>query len=147
MEPQSGLSIGQKFIWGSALLGGFLILLGGAFVDYATILIPIGLILYSVLLHGYMHKCRECSVWWAGILIDKEVVERWQEMKNVQRAEHIRDRNGKVVSTHNRHEQIVVDCQKIRSVFQCKKCGHKWAVVKTKKSDTFLDSINRRFAN
>lgn len=144
-QEEPSLSIGEKFIWGSALFGGFLILLGGIFVPLSIILLPVGIICYTVLFHGYAHKCKECSVWWAGKSIGDDILERWQEMKNITRNDVTKDRNGRVLATTQRQEQIIVDCQKIRHNFQCKKCGTRWATIETKKSDTMLNSIARRF--
>lgn len=144
-ELETGLSFTQKFIWGTALLAGLMLMIGSVFIDYIMAFSAIAAIQYLILFHGYSNKCNECSEWWAAKLVNKEVVERWQEMKNVRRIDITKDRNGREVSRRNRTEQLVVDCQKIRSDYQCKKCGNRWATTATKKSDTMWNDVYRQF--
>ena len=87
----------------------------------------------GVLLYGLSRKCDNCGKWWATGIHASDVLESWQEYEDIQRQDHTRDQNGKIVSTTSRMEQIVVSYKKMLYSHSCKHCDNNWqstAVVK-----------------
>jgi hypothetical protein len=115
--------------WISALLGATSI--GIAFVDKENFLwwlLP-GLIPYIAFLWGVLTKCPQCGRWWASVHNDSELLDRWQETKDVEREDVTRDQTGRETRT-KRIEQIIVNCEKRRHHYSCKYCSAAWTEIK-----------------
>lgn len=57
-----------------------------------------GFVPFMAFLWGVSAKCPECGRWWASIHRGSELLDRWQETKDVKREDVTRDRKGKEIA-------------------------------------------------
>lgn len=117
--------------WTLALLGAASI--GIAYVDkdhFYWWFLP-GIIPYIAFIVGFLNQCPKCGRWWASVEGRSELLDRWQETKDVEREDVTRDTTGKEIARTKRIEQVVVTCEKSRHYYTCKYCSAAWTEIKT----------------
>jgi hypothetical protein len=93
-----------------------------------------GAIPFFVLADGWKKMCPECKEWWAAVHKGAQFLERWQEVKDVEREDVTRNKKGAVMHKTKRVEQVATQHQKHKHFYQCKHCNAAWArVVETTK--------------
>lgn len=119
--------------YGFAILGILCAGFGAIFTEYAVGAFILSIIPFLVFAHGDHTSCPSCHRWWARVHVDSEELDRWIETKTVNRVDHTRDRSGKILATHNRKEQVLVECRKEKLTYNCKYCNNVWHKIKTHK--------------
>ncbi|HOY49844.1 MAG TPA: hypothetical protein PK281_10645 [Flavobacteriales bacterium] len=122
-----------KIGYGFALAGMASIGFGAIWTEYSFVAFLISSIPYLTFLHGEYMSCPSCFRWWARAQTDYEELEKWIETKTVNRQDHTKDRQGRIIATHHRKEQVLVECRKVKITYGCKHCGHTWHKIKTYK--------------
>jgi hypothetical protein len=89
------------------------------------LLIPVGLIL-AYKIAGWIYKCPKCEKAFADKEVGRELIDRRQEFETVIRNDEHRDRDGRLIKTVSREEQVQVQKSKYRISHECKYCNHEW---------------------
>lgn len=122
-----------KFRWILALIGALLTstALFGEVIprEYRTYTFFAGFIPFIALFWGFSTKCPECGKWWASSEEGSEKLDGWQETKDVKRVDITKDRHGREISSRERIEQVIVNCEKRRHHYKCKYCEETWTEV------------------
>ncbi|MDE2616259.1 MAG: hypothetical protein KGL73_04455 [Burkholderiales bacterium] len=95
-----------------------------------------GVVLLALIyaIYGYAKGCPSCRKWYAAQKASSELLGQNVEHRTVTRNEEHRDREGQLIKTVERKEQIQVTVSKHRDHYRCKYCGHEWSLVTTSES-------------
>lgn len=87
------------------------LLIGIAFIDDGRFWywLIAGIIPYLMLLWGAATKCPQCNQWWAAREEGSEMLDNWQETKDVPREDITRNSNGDIISRRTRTETVIVN--------------------------------------
>lgn len=101
-------------------------------------LLILGILGASVLLgifFGIKSRCPNCKKWFVEKTTGQELVNRRKGSKTVKRQDIHKDRDGRIIKTVERQEQIQVTLSKYKVFHQCIKCGHEWVTTKTDETE------------
>ena len=102
------------------------------FNNWVVVLIVVGLAL--AVCYAYATACPECKKFFADTETNKELIDRNTGFKMVTNQEKHKDRQGNVIKTVERQEQVKV----VRSTYtvshRCKFCMYEWNTTETEES-------------
>jgi hypothetical protein len=106
----------------------------GWFIFYWALLVLAVLIMdhfLSEVSSALSAKCPNCKAWAAYLLSDDELVNSWQQWETRTFNDETRNREGKLISTTTRRQQVMVNYQEKKYTYKCESCGFSDSFNKT----------------
>lgn len=119
-----------KVGWLLALLGATLVGIGFLDEDHFWWWFFSGISPYILFAWGASEKCPECERWWAADSEGFELLEHWQESKDIPREDITRNGKGEVIARKTRIEAVIVNVEKRRYHYKCRFCNASWTKTK-----------------
>lgn len=76
---------------------------------------------------GSEKKCKRCSTYWAVRSRGSKVIDSINRYEDVDRVDKTHDRDGRLISTTTRKEQVLVRRDVIQKQFECVHCGDSYS--------------------
>lgn len=103
------------------------------FVPVILISIVVGCVIAFFVSWGMSSRCPACAKWFSRRVLATNEIDRSTAYETVTRYDITRDREGKEISRTERKEQVRVTHYKYENECECRKCGHDWFDVTSKK--------------
>ena len=120
--------------WVVATVGALCIVLPFTANGPSGWLVPVGLMIYGFIAWAWSTRCPSCDIWAAARSDGSELLDSWDERKDIVRVDVTRDTKGREISRTNRVEEVTVNVEKRRHFHTCKHCAHEWTVLRRHES-------------
>ena len=120
--------------WLAAAMGALCILLPFTANGPSAWLVLIGVIIYGFIGWAWTTRCPSCELWAAATSSGSELLDNWDERRDIVRVDVTRDTRGREIARTNRLEEVTVNVEKRRHFYACKHCTHTWTVLRRHES-------------
>ncbi len=93
-------------------------------------LVFVGLGIFALIAWAWATRCPSCNIWAAATSSGSELLDHWQEQRDIVRVDVTRDRRGRELFRTTRREEVTVNVEKRRHFYCCRHCAHNWTVTR-----------------